>query len=190
MQPRSWPAFTLAELLIALAILGVIAAFTIPKVLQSQQDVRYKSLAKEAAAAITDAFTQYRASGNLSGNTHMVDLEAYLNYVKVETDLLIDTNPGNASPTYDCAAAGVTCLRLHNGAILMHNTNKFVGTSPLNAIYFFVDPDGTYNGTKSVQFWLYYDGKLRDSSTVEAGTLSLNNPIGGPSSIPPWFNWN
>lgn len=42
--------FTLAELLIALAILGVIAAFSIPKVLSAQQNQTYNAIAKEAAA--------------------------------------------------------------------------------------------------------------------------------------------
>ena len=57
MKPQG---FTLAELLIALTILGVIAIFTIPKVLQSQQDTRYSAAAKEVAtqgsqAALGDA---------------------------------------------------------------------------------------------------------------------------------------
>lgn len=40
--------FTLSELLIALAILGVIAVFTIPKVLQSQQDETKRTVFKVA----------------------------------------------------------------------------------------------------------------------------------------------
>lgn len=48
--------FTLAELLIALSILGVIATFTIPKVLQSQQNGKYNTMAKEAIATISQAY--------------------------------------------------------------------------------------------------------------------------------------
>ena len=47
--------FTLAELLIALVVLGVIFALTIPKVLQSQNTGRYNAEAKDVmtAAGIT-----------------------------------------------------------------------------------------------------------------------------------------
>lgn len=45
-------AFTLAELLIALAILGVIATFTIPKVLTANQNGTFKAIGKETAAML------------------------------------------------------------------------------------------------------------------------------------------
>ena len=46
--------FTLAELLIALLILGMIATFTIPKILNSQQDSKKKSIFKEDIAALSE----------------------------------------------------------------------------------------------------------------------------------------
>lgn len=48
----SQPGFTLAELLIALAILGVIATFTIPKILQAQQNQEKHAIYKETIAAL------------------------------------------------------------------------------------------------------------------------------------------
>lgn len=45
--------FTLAELLIALAILGVIATFSIPKVLQAQQDGRNQAVLKTNASQLS-----------------------------------------------------------------------------------------------------------------------------------------
>ena len=50
---KQHPGFTLVELLIALAILGTIATFTIPKVLQTQQDGKFKSIGKEAAGFVS-----------------------------------------------------------------------------------------------------------------------------------------
>jgi prepilin-type N-terminal cleavage/methylation domain-containing protein len=44
--------FTLAELLIALGILGVIATFAIPKILVAQQDTKRKAVLKETMAAL------------------------------------------------------------------------------------------------------------------------------------------
>ncbi len=48
--------FTLAELLIALALLGVIATFTIPKVLQANTDAKYNAEAKETIQMIANAY--------------------------------------------------------------------------------------------------------------------------------------
>ena len=52
--------FTLAELLIALAILGVIATFTIPKILDSGTDSKRNAIAKEIAATVSGAYQNYK----------------------------------------------------------------------------------------------------------------------------------
>lgn len=73
--------FTLAELLIALAILGVIATFTIPKILATQTNGKYNAMAKEAAGMVSDAYRLYKASNTVSASTKPSDLTPYLNYV-------------------------------------------------------------------------------------------------------------
>jgi prepilin-type N-terminal cleavage/methylation domain-containing protein len=54
-MPLKVSGFTLAELLIALAILGIIATFTIPKVLSSQNNAKRNALFREAIAALNVA---------------------------------------------------------------------------------------------------------------------------------------
>lgn len=66
MRKKPQKAFTLAELLIALGILGVIATFTIPKVLQSQTDARFKVSAKEAVGVVSTALNQVQLRDGLS----------------------------------------------------------------------------------------------------------------------------
>lgn len=51
-------AFSLAEVLIALALLGVVAAFTIPKVMSFMQGQHYNSITKEALANATRVVKQ------------------------------------------------------------------------------------------------------------------------------------
>lgn len=64
----------MAELLIALAILGIIVTFAIPKILSSQQDGSNNAIAKEAAAAISAAFKQHKLNGLVSTSTNAADL--------------------------------------------------------------------------------------------------------------------
>lgn len=54
MPQARYPGFTLAELLISLAILGIIATFTIPKLLMNQRVSAYNASAKESAASISE----------------------------------------------------------------------------------------------------------------------------------------
>ena len=59
-QRYSQPAFTLAELLIALAILGVIATFTIPKILSGSTDAKWNASAKGAMTMVEGAYADYQ----------------------------------------------------------------------------------------------------------------------------------
>jgi prepilin-type N-terminal cleavage/methylation domain-containing protein len=73
--------FTLAELLIAVAILGEIATFTIPKIVSAQQNGAYKAASKEAAATISQAYALYRLENTVSSSTRFGDMTSYINYV-------------------------------------------------------------------------------------------------------------
>src|SRR5574344_2152474 len=49
-------AFTLAEVLIVLGIIGVVAAFTIPVLIHKIENIEYKSSAKKAYSALQNAY--------------------------------------------------------------------------------------------------------------------------------------
>lgn len=186
--------FTLAELLICLAILGVIAAFTIPKVLMAQQNSRYNATAKEVAAMITGAYDAYKQRYTPSSNTSAADLTPYMNYVSVDASSTIDLYQNSTTRT--CDGTGYQCVRLHNGGMLLWATAGFTGTASTNAFYFYYDPDGqvtdgTTNGPgKSVVFWLYYNGRLSSYGNIAANTVYGGGTVGPmPSYDPPWFQW-
>jgi len=188
--------FTLSELLIALAILALIAVFTIPKVLQSQQESKYNTMAKESAGMISVAYSKLRLETGISATTRALDLTPFMNYVKIDTVSQIDFN--NTATVRDCSdGSPQTCMRLHNGAILrIWNANNFGAAASTAAIGFIFDPNGQYDGAadspgKSVQLWLYYDGKVRTQGTLAPSTYSE----GVLQSIcaacdPPWFHWD
>lgn len=190
-----YPGFTLAELLIALAILGVIATFTIPKVLNSSQSSEYNSKAKEAAAMVSHALQMHRRAGRLSATTTSHDLTQYLNYIRVVTngELVDDVQ------TYGNIACSTLrpCIRLHNGGVLLAQETYFDGEAPNHFIVFNFDPDGheTIPGSsggpgKSVAFLLYYNGRITTyanmypNSTTSWGVYASN-----PDFDPPWFSW-
>jgi len=188
---RSAQGFTLAELLIALAILGVIATFTIPKVLVAQQNSQYTAVAKEAVAMVSGAYQSYLMDNVTTASTHLGDFTEFMNYVSVDTVSTIDRVPGQTS--LNCAVA-TPCLRLHNGAKLLYEpSDAFGGTSATSAIYFYFDPDGEYSGSatgqgKSIVFFLYASGRITTWGSVDPGTAGFYNPT--PANDPSWFSWN
>jgi prepilin-type N-terminal cleavage/methylation domain-containing protein len=188
--------FSLAELLIALAILGEIAAFAIPKILNSQQKQQMSSVGKEAIVTISQAYELYRLSNTVSSSTSMGDLTQYLNYVQLDTSsALIDHVPTLNSRT--CNGTTYYCYRLASGAVVWHDTatHYFGGTNSTNAIEFFVDPDGVYGGStsgnsKSAQLYLYYNGRLTSRKYINSGTVVGATSKNPDSSLEPvWLVW-
>lgn len=168
--------FTLAELLIAMAILGEIATFTIPKILSSQQNGSYNAAAKEAAATLTNAFQQYRLDNTVTSSTTPGALTQYMNYVSVESGTTVDWEYGS-SGSATCASGTIKCLRLHSGAILLYTADNFAGTNSTNALFFYFDPNGKADGTtnapgKSIVFWLYANGAITNWGNARANTVN------------------
>lgn len=189
--------FTLAELLIALAILGVIATFTIPKLLATQQHQQHIAQAKEVAGMFAGAFQQAKMAGTVTANTKPSDLTPYMNYVSLITDgTVIDAPPGGASHTCD---ATYKCLKMANGGVLWLQDWSFGGTGSLYTIEISYDPDPMNNTTdtadgplKAVQFTLYYDGFITTRGKTKPNSCNVWDCTGmepNSSLDPYWFNW-
>ena len=186
------PAFTLAELLVALAILGVIATFTIPKVLVSQQNDKNNAITKEAAGAVVSALTLYKNERGIDASVTMGALLPYLNYVKLDDTSIVDEVGGGGPFTCSSTGAG-TCVKLHNGAMIWYwNNVSFDGTGTMNAIFFKVDPDGTTSDQGAINIFIYTNGRVRSEGTIEPGTISSDFTRSPNASLDPtwWDNWN
>lgn len=61
--------FTLSEVLITLGIIGVLAALTIPSLMNNVQDTQYKSAYKKAYSTVSQAFTKATADGDIGPMT-------------------------------------------------------------------------------------------------------------------------
>jgi prepilin-type N-terminal cleavage/methylation domain-containing protein len=195
--------FTLAELLIALAILGVIATFTIPKVLQSQQDSKFNSIAKEAVATISSAYDAYKLANGPSTSMRAASLAPYFNYVKKLPNGTVMDGPPTGAATYTCnSGAGLydyRCYLMHNGAVLITDIDDvcFGGSTNTYIIGFVLDPDGKNTGKQdSIVFWLSYTGKITSWQNMTPNSLFKNancttdftlNP--SATGDPNWFSW-
>jgi len=172
-------------------ILGVIATFTIPKVLSAQQSQQKTAVLRETAAMVAAAYQTALSNGVVTSNTRLQDLTPYFNYLSVDTSAVIDDTVGYADQTCN---GGIPCYKLHNGAILMDRAG-FGGTGTTNVMIMHLDPDGTYNGGttgdgKSVQLILYYNGRITSRGQIPASILSaLGTWATDQNADPPWVNW-
>lgn len=204
MQTRhSLSGFTLAELLIALGILGVIATFTIPKVLVSNQTSSYKAKTKEAISMISGAFQAYKHQNTVDENTGIEDLTPYMNYVSlVPSGAQLDATPGGGTTLKNCNAtfAGTfPCVILHNGVTIRYRAvNGQFGTSGATSahrvVWFEVDPNGhqTNNAPQEMtaNFYLAQNGRITDNDGVLANSSSsCCNYDPDPGTMPSWFSW-
>ena len=184
--------FTLAELLISLAILGVMAAIAIPALLTAQTNGQYNSVVKEAASSVAGIFSQQQALGQITTNTNANALISQMNYIKVDSGSVATIDDVQGGGTMPCIPAN-PCYYFPSGAAIRPGYASFSGANTTNAIMFFVDPDGIANGTtkaKSVKFFILYNGLLTTVGTAPAGTYYNSITItAAPAADSPWFSW-
>jgi prepilin-type N-terminal cleavage/methylation domain-containing protein len=193
---KRFSGFTLAELLIALAILGVVSTFTIPKILASQQSSKQNAQAKEAAAMISGAFQVAKQNGLINANSLPSDLTPYMNYVAMVSDgTIIDSIPSGSTTT--CNSSN-PCIRLHNGGMLWFQNWYMGGPGSMYAYEMVFDTDPANNTTdtadgplKAVQFTQYYDGFITTRGNVKPNTCNVFGCSNQPSSSmdPSWLKW-
>lgn len=189
--------FTIAELLIGLAIIALIAIFTIPNVLNSMQGQEDKRITQDAIKRIQSAYQKYRLNANATSATTFANITPYLNYARVETAKVVDDM--QTTGTHTCGGSGYVCVELDTGAsIFYHPFMTFNTADSVGCISLYIDPDnketvvGSTNGPgKSVPIFLFYDGKIRDRSRLTVNCVSSFNTYTNVSTfVPPWFDYN
>jgi prepilin-type N-terminal cleavage/methylation domain-containing protein len=186
--------FSLVELLITLAILGVIATFTIPKLLGTPNSTissKQTAMAKDVAFMVLAAYEQYRAANPTIPTTMTpVDLLPYLNYTSIDTSSNYDGFKGESDRT--CSVTS-PCLNLHNGGKLQLLGSAFTGNTALHAFAVQFDPDGTANESttngpgSSLKMFIYYSGQIKSRGTIYPNTLSNWGVYNPGDSDPDWF---
>lgn len=195
--------FTLAEMLIALALIGVISALLIPKLLFSSNTDAKKVMVLQTASAITQAYQTFAMDNHVTAATSANDLRPQFNVVETLTAGNLDgsdvTNTGTGDTSWSCAGA-MTCVRMHTGAYVGYWNGGFGGTTDLNSLWFLIDTDGSpstngraTNYDNSIWLVLYRNGNIRSWENVLPGTLYINGTgdltaaVPFPNSNPSWF---
>lgn len=112
--------FTLAEIIITLGIIGIVAAMTIPSLFVNYQKKRTVNQLKKAYSELSQAIRlSENDNGELSGwnfqkgNTPSEIFEQYITpYLKISKSI----NAGNSLKYYECSKRRETGLRLISGA--------------------------------------------------------------------------
>ena len=189
--------FTLAEVLITLGIIGVVAAMTMPTLMNSTQGAQYKAAYKKALSAISQAVTLNVALDEVdfgdidTTNTMTKILSQRMNVVRTEDGPITDYSIATTVNGVATPAAGNTTLFFNDGIMFSYKTaigqdatgaNKctkdtsIVGGSAWNAgrqsaCSGFVD----VNGTKGPNKVVVCDG-TNTGTAAAGGTCKVTNP--------------
>ena len=180
--------FTLAEVLITLGIIGVVAAMTMPTLMNSTQGAQYKTAYKKALSAISQAVTLNVALDEWSfadatgtGDTYLVDklLSGRMNVVRTETgstnikdakgatyQVAVGSGGGQGVSSAVSIADDNTTLFFNDG-IMFTYTSTAKGCTEAAPCYGFIDVNGTKAPNKEV---VCDAAPTNDSCTVKSPT--------------------
>ncbi len=140
--------FTLAELLVVVLILGVIITFTVPKVLQSQQDKRLEAVRKETYATLAQIIYQGVMKDEITDSNYHTYIRDHFNAVKIcDTHVLNEGCITEEMKDQIRAQLGGSAWEdkrgvvLHNGAVVW-----FLLMYP-NTVGFMLDMNGPEGGS-------------------------------------------
>ncbi len=181
MNNRSLQGFTLSELLVSLAVLGLIAAFAIPKVLTAVGESSSRAIGREAFGMISEAYQVIRSNnnGNVPRATTAQELINTMNYARVGTG-------GNGQGT---ATNGTTAsIVLQNAAQIAYvPADSFVpgAAGRAGVIGFTIDPDGSdtsgatdTNANGPITVYLGGDGRIwAADDAYQAGATAAVSPF-------------
>jgi len=119
--------FTLVELLTALLILSVIATFTIPKILSSQQNAKRKAILKETYATLSQIHYVHVMEGAQNEKLAIAYFATRINALKICQ---------NNAQSEGCWTHPInTPTNLMHGGLILHNGARLVGIENGSAIF-------------------------------------------------------
>lgn len=132
-------AFTLAEVLLVLAIIGVIAALTVPNLVTSNMDKKYAALAKKAQTTLQQAIDTKMGDAAVGTNRMGMDLLKWLSESQGNVPAVLRvSNSSTGNRAY-----------LTTDGILYQTVTSKTSCTNENPCYIAIDLDGTAGITAS-----------------------------------------
>lgn len=198
---RQQNGFTLAEVLISLALVGTLAAMMYPMLINNVAEERLLQNCKEGAAQVALAYVKFQKDASIgpTTTTDAIFAAGMDNYVRRFPDpnapgasgsnLAVQVQTGGGVQTIPCDA-GSPCYVLQSGAILQYDADaNFNGSTPnVNGIRFIVDPDGNDVQIGS-SFIMFANGRITTEANAPGAILSNDNRVTGiadPAYLATW----
>jgi prepilin-type N-terminal cleavage/methylation domain-containing protein len=189
---RTARGFTLAEVLITLSIIGVVAALTIPAVTRKFEKQQYISQYKETISILSQAVKMAIADNGGSLPTYNTDLMAL---IKPNLKILKDCTSLN--PCGSCFADSCTYTRLDGAAVADHAPNRWHTADSItlsNGVslgiaddWTFTDNYGNCSSNTCKMFYVDINGKKRPNS-VGKDTHSVIVNLGTGAVLPDYWD--
>ena len=153
--------FTLAEVLITLGIIGVVAAFTIPTLMNDIADAQYKTAYKKAYSTLSQALTQANTDNALLESSGAYDVNILTNFVTIMSYMKIQKT------CYDYLTVGNSA---NNSQCWVQNGDEWNSSSngngwPANYDLIAIDASGMSWGTLARGFFF---GILADTNGLKS----------------------
>lgn len=132
--------FTLAEVLITLGIIGVIAEMTIPTLINSTQDAEFKAAWKKEYSVVNQAFTSALSNNEIPYSDSNSTISGLKQYLKISKDCPFDARTQGCwnQTWYDYAKVQVPAgladypgVILMDGSFVIFSQAVFLGDPPL-----------------------------------------------------------
>ena len=151
--------FTLAEVLVTLVVIGVVAALCIPALIQNTQQAQYKSALKENNAVLSAALQRYMSdnAGSLSGT--FIDANSFKNNITQYLNILKDCNGAGLGNGWASSS------NYMNGSANMSTWDTFTSLN---------EPTIQLPNGSSVHFYYSTHGSTTCSSNFSADSLNNN----------------
>lgn len=184
-KQKSIKAFTLAEVLVTLTIIGVVAAMTIPSLMKNWQQIQYKSAYKKAYSVAQNAYDN-----------------ANREYLMVENQAGdVDSYNNNFLTFMAQFKVAKRCINTNNSECWDVDGEKFESRGPFSGSFAFIDSSGmawtTYwSSTNNASRIFMVDtngfqkpniyGKDRFAFCAGDATCWYSNPISAPIKVQPF----
>ncbi len=205
--------FTLVEILITIALIGVLATMLIPVLFQNVGQEKFMDIAKNSASALGQGYATLLSETPSTADTTAQTIALKMDHVRrisngsTSTQLQNVTNtPANGT----CLQAGASscalfrtpcdattpCLLLNSGGVLQYDsTAKFAPTGQTpglntHAVRFIMDPDAD-GPQPAISLMLFFGGRITTRRFASSAILTndrLPESVTDPDYILPWTN--